>query len=334
MNLSIIIVNYHSAHLIIDCLQSVFRYNDQLSFEVIIVDNDSKDNSKNEIINSFPKVEWIDMGYNAGFARANNAGIKIAQGDVFLLLNPDTIAADNSIEKCYHKLINTNYAAAGVQLLNEDGSLQTSGSFFVKGGLNHLLPIPYWGAFIRWLGYKIKSKIPGVLKAKEVEEVDWINGAFMMLKKTAAEKGGMLDEDFFLYSEEIEWCSRLKKVGDLCIFGHLKMIHLQGKTINSNQQSNEKGYQHLFDKKGLQLMVSHHVRIRKQYGTGWFLFLLFNYTWGIFVFSIGATFYRLFTLQNPFEDWKNVALYAVNVLKLWSLTPTIIKNKPHFYKMF
>jgi hypothetical protein len=52
------------------------------------------------------------------------------------------------------------------------------------------------------------------------------------------------------------------------------------------------------------------------------------------VFSIGATFYRLFTLQNPFEDWKNVALYAGNVLKLWSLTPTIIKNKPHFYKMF
>lgn len=151
------------------------------------------------------------MGYNAGFARANNGGMKMAQGGVILLLNSDTISIDMSIEQCYHKLINTNYTAAGIQLLNEDGSLQISGSFFVKGGLNHLLPIPYWGEFVRWLGYSFKSKIPGVVKAKEVEEVDWINGAFVMVKRTAVEKAGMLDEDFFLYSEEIEWCSRLKK---------------------------------------------------------------------------------------------------------------------------
>jgi len=332
--LSIIVVNYRSAHLIIDCLQSVYRYNIGLSCEVIIVDNNSNDDSKELIQQQYSSVKWLQIGYNAGFARANNAGIKKAQGDVFLLLNADTIAIDNSVELCYQKLINSNYVAAGVQLLNADGSLQTSGSFFVKGGLNHLLPIPYWGDFIRWLGYRTKSKIPGVLKAKEIEEVDWINGAFIIVKKSAIEKAGMFDEDFFLYSEEIEWCSRLKKIGPLCIFGNLKMIHLQGETINKDQQSNEKGYQNLFDKKGLQLMVSHHVRIRKQYGTGWFLFLLLNYTWGILVFFIAATLHRLFILQNPFRDWKNITLYAGNVFKLWSLTPTIIKNKPHFYKMF
>jgi GT2 family glycosyltransferase len=204
----------------------------------------------------------------------------------------------------------------------------------VKGGLNHLLPIPYWGSFIRWLGYRFKTKIPGVLKANVVEKVDWINGAFLMVKKTAVDKAGMLDEDFFLYSEEIEWCSRLQKAGSLCIFGNLKMIHLQGESNNSKQPSNKKGYQHLFDRQGLQLMVSHHVRIRKQYGTGWFLFLLINYTWGIFIFFIGATVNSLVTLRNPFIDWKNVALYAGNVFKLWSLTPTIIKNNPHFYRCF
>jgi GT2 family glycosyltransferase len=230
-------------------------------------------------------------------------------------------------------LISSNYVASGLQLLNEDGSLQTSGSFFVKGGLNHLLPIPYWGAFIRWLGYRFKSKIPGVNAAKEIEEIDWINGAFLMVKKNAVDKAGLFDEDFFLYSEEIEWCSRLKKKGSLCIFGNLEMIHLQGESDNSDQHTNKKGYQNLLDKKGLQLMVSHHVRIRKQYGTGWFLFLLFNYAWGILVFFVGATLHRLFRLQNPFKDWRNIKLYAGNVFKLWSLIPTIIRNKPHFYKM-
>ncbi len=333
ISLSIIIVNYRSATLIKNCLQSLALYNNELPCEIIIVDNDSKDDSKKSILQKYPAVRWIDMGHNAGYARANNAGMNIAKGNVFLLLNPDTKAIDNSIEQCYYKLITSNYIASGVQLLNEDGSLQTSGSFFVKGGLNHLLPIPYWGAFIRWLGYRFKAKIPGVVKAKGIEEVDWINGAFIMVKKSALEKAGMLDEDFFLYSEEIEWCSRLKKIGGLCIFGNLKMIHLQGETSNSEHQSSKKGYQHLFDKKGLQLMVSHHVRIRKQYGTGWFLFLLFNYTWGILVFFVGATLHRLFRLQNPFKDWRNIKLYAGNVFKLWSLIPTIIRNKPHFYKM-
>ncbi len=320
--------------LIKNCLKSIILYNNVLPVEIIIVDNNSKDGGKESILQEYPLVRWIQMDYNTGFARANNAGIKAADGDVFLLLNPDTIALDNSIEQCYHKLVSSNYIAGGVQLLNENHSFQTSGSFFVTGGLNHLLPIPYWGAFIRWLGYSFKSKIPGVLKAKEVEEVDWINGAFLMVKKEAIAKAGLMDEDFFLYSEEIEWCSRLKKIGRLCIFGNLKMIHLQGETINRHQQLNEKGYQNLFDKKGLQLMVSHHVRIRKQYGAGWFLFLLINYTWGILVFFVGATLHRLFTFRNPFYDWRKVALYAGNVFEIWSLTPTIIKNNPHFYKMF
>ena len=88
---------------------------------------------------------------------------------------------------------------------------QISGSRFVKWGLNHLLPLPYWGNFLRWVGYKIGSKDPNIQQAKRVEEVDWITGAFLMVKKNAVEKAGFMDEDFFLYAEEVEWCSRLKK---------------------------------------------------------------------------------------------------------------------------
>ncbi len=332
--LSVIIVNYQSAPLILGCLQSVYKYNNADLFEVLVVDNASNDNSKELITGEFQQVKWIEMGYNAGFARANNAGMQRALGTIYLLLNPDTIAIDNSIEQCYQQLSLSNYVAAGVQLLNEDGSYQTSGNFFIKGGLNHLLPIPYWGNFIRWMGYQTKTKVPGVAAAKAVEEVDWINGAFLMVKRSAVENAGMMDEDFFLYSEEIEWCSRLKKAGLLCIFGNLKMIHLQGEAINKNQKAVDKGYQNLFDKKGLQLMVSHHVRIRKQYGTGWFLFLLLNYTWGIFIFAAGSFIMNLIHLRNLFKDHTKVSAYTKNVLRVWQLTPTIIRKKPHFYKMF
>lgn len=331
--LSIIIVNYRSADLIINCIESIGRYNPDLSTEIIVVDNNSSDDSA-KILSQFPGIKWIQMNYNAGFARANNAGMKAAKGDTVLLLNPDTISIDNSITRCYQKLMNTEYIAAGVQQLNADRTPQISGNFFVKGGLNHLLPIPYWGAFIRWIGYSTKSGVPNVKQAKPVEEVDWISGAFLMVKMEAVEKAGLMDEDFFLYAEEVEWCSRLGKIGKLYIFGELNIIHLEGGSINKEQNVSEKGYYNLFDKKGLQLMVSNHLRVRKQYGVFWFLFLLLNYTWGIVIFWISSTLHRLFTFRNPMGDWKTVGAFAKNVLKLWSLAPKIISGKPYFYKMF
>ena len=331
--LSIIIVNYFSSHLIENAIASIRQYAQLKDVEIIIVDNSSDAEGKERLLQAFPEIRWIDMGYNAGFARANNAGMSAAQGNVFLLLNPDTIAIDDSIGYCYQRLKDSSFIAAGVQLLDEARQPQISGSFFVKGGLNHLLPIPYWGSFLRWLGYKAGSKKPHVQQAKAVEEVDWISGAFLMVKREAVENAGLMDEDFFLYAEEVEWCSRLKRTGPLCIFGDLHIIHLEGATINKSQNIEEKGYYNLYDKKGLQLMVSNHLRVRKQYGVGWFLFLLLNYTWGIAVFFIVGTLHHLIFFKSPYRQWKKAAAFARNVARLWLLCPTIIRNKPHFYKM-
>jgi GT2 family glycosyltransferase len=333
MLLSIIIVNYHSTELIKQCLNSLRIAKCGLITEVLIVDNSSDATGGMDILKRFPEAQWIDMGYNAGFARANNAGMKAAKGDTFLLLNPDTLAIDESVERCYHKLKESPYIAAGVQLLDAQNVPQISGSFFVKGGLNHLLPIPYWGSLIRWLGYKAKAKVPNIQQAKEIEEVDWISGAFLMLKREAVETAGYMDEDFFLYAEEVEWCSRLKKAGPLCIFGNLRMIHLEGTTINKSQNLEEKGYYNLYDRKGLQLMVSNHLRVRKQYGIPWFVFLLFNYSWGVLVFFAAGTLHDIIRFENPAAQWKKAAAFARNVTRLWILSPTIIRNKPHFYRM-
>jgi GT2 family glycosyltransferase len=350
--LSIIIVNYRSADLITDCLLSVARYNPDLGAEVIIVDNASGDDSRERLEKglaassrsdapSLPSARsapllppiWIDMGYNAGFARANNAGMRAARGSVFLLLNPDTLAIDDSISRCHRRFLESDYAACGVQQLNADRTPQISGNFFMKGGLNHLLPLPYWGSFLRSLAFGAGTKAPHIAEATGVEEVDWISGAFLMVKRSAVDVAGMMDDDFFLYAEEVEWCSRLKRVGALCIFGQERIIHLQGEAVQKDQGDSAKGYAGLFTRKDLQLMVSNHLRVRKQFGVGWFLFLLLNYSFGVIVFWVGGFFHRLFTLRNPFGDFGRAAQFTRNIAVIWGLAPTIIRNKPHFYKM-
>lgn len=333
MPLSIIIVNYRSAAYIVDCLHSAVQFSSAQGFEWIVVDNASGDDSKEQIVDKYPFVKWVEMGYNAGFARANNEGIRQSKGDVVLLLNPDTIIIDDAIARCYEKFRQGSFAACGIQLLYRDGTPQISGSHFMKGGLNHLLPLPYWGGFLKMIAGLLNTKKPSIEVAAAEEKVDWISGAFLMVKKNAIEKAGLMDEDFFLYAEEVEWCSRLKKAGKLCIYGDIKMTHLVGETIQGATGSKNKSYENLFDRKGLQYIMSNHVRIRKQYGVGWFLFQLLNYTWGVPVFFLCSFFYNLFHAKSPADDFALAAGLARNVAILWRLTPTIVRNKPHFYKM-
>lgn len=332
--LSVIFVNYYAIDILLESIRSLYNKNPQIRFQVIVVDNGSDPAGKELVLYQFPELLWIPMGYNAGFARGNNRGMAAAVGDIFLLLNPDTVCTDDSVTRCFEKLQQSEFLAAGVQLIDANGVKQISGNYFVRGGLNHLLPIPYWGHFIRWLGYQTGNRVPGVDNAGSVQEVDWISGAFLMIKREAVKQAGGLDEDFFLYGEEVEWCSRLRKFGRLAIFGELSIIHLEGGSINKSQQLNEKGYYNLYDRKGLQLMVSNHLRVRKQYGALWFLFLLLNYTWGWLVFWTGSTLHRLFTFRNPAGDWSRAGRFGKNLLRLWALAPRILSNKPHFYKMF
>jgi GT2 family glycosyltransferase len=333
MQLSVIIVNYKSADLILDALESLYSETASLLMEVFVVDNASGDDSLQRITQAYPKVTWIDMGYNAGFARANNAGIRASSGAVVLLLNPDTLVLDNAVARAYTALAASSYVACGVQLVNPDGSPQISGNYFMKGGLNHLLPLPYWGDLLRWTGYRAGTKVPNVLESSSVQEVDWISGAFLMVKRSAIEQAGLMDEDFFLYGEEVEWCSRLHKVGKLCLFGDYKIVHLQGETVVPEHGSSSKGYRGLFSKKDYQLMVSNHLRVRKQFGVGWFLFLLLNYSFGVLVYFIASFFHRLFTLRNPFGEWGQASRFALNVARLWAISPRIMGWNPYFYKV-
>jgi len=286
-----------------------------------------------EIVNRFPFVTWIEMGYNAGFARANNAGILKSAGDTVLLLNPDTVILSDSINLCLSRLWSRKEIACSVQLLNPDRSPQITGNYFMKGGLNHLLPLPYLGKLLREIAFFFRAKKTNVLQANNEQEVDWINGAFLMVKKSAIEKVGLMDEDFFLYAEEAEWCHRLKKCGSLVVYGDLHAIHLQGEIINKAVNSADKGYFNLYDKKGLQLMVSNTLRIRKQYGSGWFIFHVFLYIIEIPLFLLCNFLENIIRFQNPSRNWSLVYGYSKNVFALVKLSPDIIAGKHRLYKM-
>jgi len=329
---TVIIVNYKSCALLADCLKSIHQFPvDQL--EIIVVDNGSNDNSEEMLLNNFPSVKFIQMGYNAGFARANNAGIRIAKGDFVLLLNSDTIILNDAINICASKFNESAAVACGVQLLNADNTPQISGNYAMKGGLNYLLPIPFFGPILKGIAELFKVQKPNVPEATGTVWVDWINGAFLMAKKNAIMKAGLLDEDFFLYAEEAEWCSRLKKQGGLCIFGDVNVLHLQGVTANVAFESSGQGYQNLSDKKGFQIMLSNFVRIRKEFGIFWYLLMLFFYLISVPVFFFGLIIYKyLFfkKLHIGFGDWIG---FVKNVFKLVAFAPKIITNKPHFYKV-
>lgn len=331
MNLSIIIVNYKTPQLVLDCINSICQF-DISNIEIIVVDNDSGDNLEAKLKESYPAVRFTGMGYNSGFAKANNLGIKMAGGEVVLLLNSDTIIKGDAINKAWHRLITSEYVACGVQLLNPDGSPQISGNYAMRGGLNYLLPLPYVGKLIRLLGNLFNVKKPNILNATGVVEVDWINGAFLMVRQSAIEKAGLLDEDFFLYAEEAEWCSRIKKQGRLCIFGSEQVIHLQGATANDAFASVGQGYFNLYDKKGLQIMLSNFVRIRKEFGVFWLIADYLVYFITIPIFFLILLLSKLFFIRSGyyFSQWER---FTKNVFIILTFLPRIIKNKPYFYKV-
>lgn len=335
MDVSIIIINYKSCSLVMDCIKSIVQQTRPGTFEIIVVDNDSQDGAKEKILATHPGVQWLQLDYNAGFARANNAGMKIAKGDYFLILNADTIILDNAINKSV-ELLKTYPGAVGcgVQLLNTDGTTQISGAHFMKGGLNTLLPLPYLGRLIRYLGYKFKSTVPSVQHVQQDIEVDWVVGAYMLVKADVIKKSGMFDEDFFMYAEEIEWCARLRKQGKLILFAEPKVIHIGGGTSGDyyNTEESENG-KNLWNKKGRQIIVSNMLRIRKQFGAGWFMLIIAAYLAEVPIFALCLLFDKIFNGSKAKFKWQNVKDYTANMGVLLKYFSRILQNKNYFYKV-
>ena len=235
MKLSVIIVNYNVEHFLEQCLNSVKAAAKQVSTEVIVVDNNSVDGSLQMMANKFPDITLIANKDNRGFSKANNQGMRIAKGEYVLLLNPDTVVEADTFKKVVDFMdAHPDAGGLGVKMVDGKGvflpeskrGLPTpAASFYKMFGVSRLFP----------KSKRFSSYHQGHLSMKETNEIEILSGAFMLMRKEALDKAGLLDEDFFMYGEDIDLSYRILKAGyKNYYFPHTTIIHYKGESTKKD----------------------------------------------------------------------------------------------------
>src|SRR5690554_3511935 len=231
MKLSVIIVNYNVKYFLHQALMAVYQSNVDFEFDVYVVDNASVDGSCEMVATDFPQVKLIESSENLGFSKGNNLAIRKSQAEYVLLLNPDTIIREDTLQQVVDFMDNHRDAGAlGVKMYDGKGEFlpeskrglpSPSVAFFKMSGLSSLAP---------------KSKVLGryhlgFLDEDEIHEVDVLSGAFMLLRKKTLNEVGLLDEDYFMYGEDIDLSYRIKKGGyKNYYFPFAPIIHFKGES--------------------------------------------------------------------------------------------------------
>ncbi len=231
MDLSIIIVSYNVRYFLEQCLISVHKASENIDCEVFVVDNNSTDTSCLMVEAGFPEVRLIKNHDNRGYSAANNQALKIATGRYMLLLNPDTIVREDTFRNCISFMdSHPDAGAAGVRMINGKGkflpeskrALPTPGTaFFKMSGLGYLFPKS--GFFNRYY--------LGNIDNTATSKAEVIAGAFMFLRAEAVARIGLLDEDFFMFGEDIDYSFRLLRAGyNNYYYPDVEIIHFKGES--------------------------------------------------------------------------------------------------------
>lgn len=228
--LSTIIVSYNVADLLADCVRSLETGAGDLHCRVIVVDNASTDRTRQMLASEFPWVTLVANDTNVGFAAANNQGIRMQNAPYVMLLNPDTVVRGSALQEM-HNAMQTyrNIGILGPKLLNPDGSLQSGPLAFPT---------------VRSLLTGRMSAVRGTV-APGISGADWVLGAAMMVRREAIEQVGLMDEGYFLYAEEKDWCYRARRAGwKVGVLTDAEIIHLGGR---STGQCAPKSYETLIN---------------------------------------------------------------------------------------
>ncbi len=295
---TIVVVNWKTPELLAGALRSLYKDSRAESdFEIVVVDNNSGDGSVEMLARDFKQVKTIANRENVGFAKACNQVIPESQADYVLLLNPDTIVVENAVSKMIAFLDkNSNCAAVGPKVLNSDGSLQLAcrrsfptpeAAFFRLTYLSLLFPKNKTLA-----RYNLTDSDPD----KEIE-VDALSGSCMMLRKSAIDLIGLLDEDIFMFGEDIDWCWRLKQRGfsvryypEAVVYhyhGAASRFRRVGATINLH--------------KGMEVFYRKHLASRYPTPFNWLVYLA--------IYSRAAVYILVACLQQ-FIPEKNAGVFA------------------------
>lgn len=303
LTLSTIIVNYNSRQVLINCLNSLNKY-DTIPFEIFVIDNASSESIK-DLQLYFPQVNFIFNEKNLGFAAANNIGIRRSSGKYVLLLNPDTIVNEHSFPPMIDYLEkHDDIGIVGCKIFNAEGEIERSthsfptlskefvhANEFIKNFLT------YNSAFGKFLNKVLRVKsFESYWDHDIIKEVDHVTGACMMVKREAIEKAGLPDEAFFLYNEEVEWSLRIKNSGYksvflpdsniIHLFGHSTKQKVQKQSINKLLVERYRGMFYFFQK--------HYGFIK--------LFILRIIVFQGFIFRLFSNYAKLFYEVNEQKD--------------------------------
>lgn len=234
-SLAIIIVTYNSRHEIDACLHSLVGHTAPFPTTIAVVDNASPDGTAAHVRQKWPTVQVIDAGRNVGFSRANNLGIRATASDYVLLMNPDTVAPPGAIQTLVRGLASRPDAAiAGARLLGDTGFPELSWG----------PPIGPWNelkqkVFSRLYHRKVRSIVRKVDKLSRTgREVPWVSGACMVIRRPDLEAVGLLDERFFMYTEDVDLCMEMAKRGRKVLYvAAAEVVHYRGRSAAQNPET-------------------------------------------------------------------------------------------------
>lgn len=305
MDVSIIVVNWNTCDFLRACLKSVYQQAIGVTFEVIVVDNASADGSAAMVESEFPQVKLIQNDTNKGFAAANNEGITIAKGRYVLLLNSDTVILNSAIDKTVSFAdVHPKAGVVGCRVLNPDRTLQLT-CFMFPSVLNMLLSATYLYKVFPRNRFFGRERMTWWNRNDE-KEVDVVTGCFMLIRRQAIEQVGLMDERFFIYGEETDWCYRFKRAGWKVLFTpEAQTIHFGG------QSSKQIAPKMALQLRGsiLQFMHKHHSWL--EYKLACFL------VWLFFVMRIPAWFIKwLVSRKNRAYCWSRLKIYIMGTWRL------------------
>jgi hypothetical protein len=225
-DLSIVLVGWNNKAYLDPCLVSLYESGLKCSFDMVVVDNGSTDGSQEMLREKFPQVIIIQNEGNVGLGKASNQGIEATKGRYILLLNNDTIVNGASFDALVD-FLEQNPKAGGVggKLMNPDGTIQAGYNYFPSLVDEFLVATR--------LGELFRPGYPAVMDANEIQSVDWMGSACLMVRRAALDKVGLLDEGYFIYGDEADLQYRLKKAGwEIYFLPDATTIHYGGRSMN------------------------------------------------------------------------------------------------------
>jgi len=313
MDVSVIIVSWNTRELLRDCIASVYRQTRNSTFEVIVVDNASHDGSAAMCATEFPAVKVIANSDNRGFAAANNQGLRIASGRYVLVLNPDTVILDGAIDRCVaYTDAHPDIGVTGCKVLdNEDQSHATPTGFSFHSPWTLFLTLTCLPRLFPRSKLFAKPELGWWDRENEMD-VDVVTGMFMLVRRQAIQQVGAMDEAYFIYAEEADWCYRFHKAGwRRVFFPSAKIVHVDGGAKSTSQVN---------IKMRVQLQKSMMIYFRKNRGLPAWLTAKVLYIFSNFVRSVAWSVSSLLTHDSGARS-KAAAATAALRFHLFGIDP-------------